>query len=112
MFSIRLPKILWRADGRILYRKTNSSSMEYYVKEFVISDIEAKYGKMDPTINPDIYDAIELNIYDDDDGWDPDDGIERISIDTEIDYQIKNEVSIFWDERFKHYTQIIRRKGL
>lgn len=95
--------------------RQNTASMEHYLREFCIADVEAKYGRLDPISNPSIYVQEEKFIIerDEDDDYNEDDegrhDDEPQSRD-ESNYYLTNEVARYWDARYDHYYKIIRNR--
>lgn len=93
---------LSKEDREFLSKPVAKTRLDYYIREFCIADVVAKYGVLDHIQNETIFNKVETPIYDDDDNV----------IDHEYEYYINSEVESFWADRTNHYVAIIRRIGL
>ncbi len=99
--------IIRDGDRPVLDQRVNSSNMEFYIREFVVSDIELKYGVLNPETNPSIYTQVSHPIFDEDDI-----DHEEPPIDHEISYELIDVINNYWNERYQYYINILRKKGI
>jgi hypothetical protein len=83
--------------------KVNQNNMFYYIREFVVADVEEKYGKLELEVNPHLFVEVEYPQFKPG---------ESVPYQINVEYELKEDVLNYWNHKYNHYIQILTKKGI